>query len=67
MSGKKRAKKGIKSLEKQVKLHRKKLTEAREKDNIGLVDYYVKEIEHFEAAIRKRRHMIMPKKKRKKR
>ena len=66
MSNKKRSKKGIESLEKQIKLHQKKLKQAKEKENIGLADYYEKEIEHFEQAKEKLFHRIIPKLKRKK-
>ncbi len=41
---KKRLQKGIESLEKQIKLHEKKLRKAEEEDNIELADYYKKEI-----------------------
>ena len=41
---KKRLKKGIESIEKQIKLHEEKLMKAEEGDNIGLADYYRKEI-----------------------
>lgn len=66
MSGKKRAKKGIESLEKQIQIHKEKLRKAQAEGNIGLVNYYEKEIEHFEQAIEKRKRRIMPKIKRKK-
>ena len=42
---KKRLQKGIKSLEKQIRLHEEKLNKAEEEDNIELVSYYRKEIE----------------------
>ena len=41
---KKRLQKGIESLEKQIKLHEEKLKRAEEEDNIGLSEYYKKEI-----------------------
>ena len=41
---KKRLKKGIESLEKQIKLHEEKLRKAEEEDNIELAGYYRKEI-----------------------
>ena len=66
MSNKKRSKKGIESLDKQIKIHREKLEQAREKENIGLANYYEKEIEHFEQAKEKLARRIMPKLKRKK-
>ncbi len=66
MSNKKRSKKGIESLEKQISLHKEKLRQAKEKENIGLTNYYEKEIEHFEQAKEKLSRRIMPKLKRKK-
>ena len=42
---KKRLQKGIESLEKQIRLHEEKLRSAEEEDNIGLAEYYKKEIE----------------------
>ncbi|HLD85168.1 MAG TPA: hypothetical protein VI968_01285 [archaeon] len=65
MSNKKRSKKGIESLDKQIKIHREKLEQAREKENISLVSYYEKEIEHFEQAKENLARRIMPKLKRK--
>ena len=41
---KKRLQKGIKSLDKQIKLHEEKLKKAEEDDNIELAAYYRKEI-----------------------
>ena len=41
---KKRLKKGIESIEKQIKLHEEKLKKAEEDDNIELSQYYKKEI-----------------------
>ena len=41
---KKRLQKGIESLEKQIKLHEEKLKKAEEEDNIGLAEYYKKEL-----------------------
>ncbi len=66
MSSKKRAKKGIESLEKQIKLHKEKLKEAERNENIGLASYYEKEIQHFEQAIKKLEHRLQPKKRKKK-
>ena len=42
---KKRLQKGIKSIEKQIKLHEEKLNKAEEEDNVGLAGYYKKEME----------------------
>jgi hypothetical protein len=66
MSGKKRRKKGVESLDKQIKIHREKLKKAQEKGDVGLANYYEKEIEHFERAKEKLARHIMPKLKRKK-
>ena len=63
---KKRAKKGIESLKQQIEIHKNKLIKAQEEGNIGLVNYYEKEIKHFEQAIERLEHRIMPKTKRKK-
>lgn len=41
---KKRLKKGIESIEKQIHLHEEKLRRAEEEDNLELVEYYRKEI-----------------------
>ena len=47
---KKRLKKGIESIEKQIKLHKEKLEKTTETKNIDLEGYYKKEIKHLEAA-----------------
>ncbi len=65
MSGKKRPKKGIESLEKQIRIHRDKLKKAQEKGDVGLTNYYEKEIEHFERAKEKLERRITPKKRKK--
>lgn len=41
---KKRLQKGIESLGRQIRLHEEKLQKAEEEDNIGLTEYYKKEI-----------------------
>ena len=41
---KKRLKKGIESIGKQIELHEEKLRKAEEEDNVELADYYTKEI-----------------------
>ena len=63
MSSKKRNKKGIESIEKQISLHKEKLRKAEEDDNIGLVNYYEKELEHFEQAINKKKRQLNRKRK----
>ncbi len=42
---KKRLKKGIESLQKQIEMHEKKLQQAEKQGKIELLDYYKKEIE----------------------
>lgn len=42
---KKRLKKGLESLQKQIEMHKKKLQEAEKQGKIELFDYYKKEIE----------------------
>jgi len=44
MNRKKRLKKGIESLEKQIEIHEKKLEEAEKEGNYELGSYYKKEI-----------------------
>ena len=41
---KKRLKKGIESLEKQIEIHKEKLKKAEQEDNLELASYYKKEI-----------------------
>lgn len=41
---KKRLKKGIESLDRQIKIHEEKLQRAEQQDHIELADYYRKEI-----------------------
>ncbi len=60
-----RLRKGIDSIEKQIKIHQEKLKKAQEKGDIGLTNYYEKEIEHFERAKEKLARRAMPKRKRK--
>jgi hypothetical protein len=45
MKRKKRLKKGIESLEKQIEIHKEKRKMAEEEGNIELEDYYRREIE----------------------
>lgn len=61
-----RIKKGIDSIDKQISLHKEKLRKARGDGNIGLADYYEKELEHFEAAKERMKKNLLPKQKRKK-
>lgn len=66
MSEKKRVRKGIESIEKQIELHKEKLRRMAEEGNVGLVNYYEKEIENFERLKEKLKWRIKPKLKRKK-
>ena len=50
-AGKKRALKGINSIERQIEAHRQKLDDARKRGDIGLAGYYEKEIEGMKAAL----------------
>ena len=43
-SRKKRLKKGIESLEKQIRLHEEKLKQTQEEGKLELIDYYEREI-----------------------
>ena len=45
MKRKKRLRRGIESLEKQLKIHEEKMKLAEEEGNLELFDYYIKEIE----------------------
>lgn len=66
MSSKKRSKKGIESIEKQIQVHREKLKRARERGDVELAQYYEKELDHFESAKERLMRRIMPKLRRKK-
>jgi hypothetical protein len=66
MSEKKRARKGIESIERQIELHRDKLMRAEEDGNVGLINYYEKEIQNFEHVKEKLKQRVGTKSKRKK-
>lgn len=55
---KKRAKKGIKSLEEQISEHTAKLEKAYEEGRIELSSYYEKEIKKFQGNIEKKKTAI---------
>jgi len=55
---KKRLRKGIESIREQIELHKEKLKAAEKSGNIGLSDYYEKEIESLESAIRKKQSAL---------
>ncbi len=63
---KKAAKKGIESLEKQIEVHVQKLKNAQKNGDVGLSNYYEKEVEHFERAKENLARRIASKSKRKK-
>jgi hypothetical protein len=54
MSRRKKLRKGIDSIGEQIMLHKQKLEAAQKAGNIGLVDYYEKEISSMEAALLKK-------------
>jgi len=58
MSNKKRIKKGIDSLEKQIKIHEEKRKIAKEEGEIELEDYYNREIKSLKKAKEKREKKI---------
>ena len=45
MKRKKRLEKGIQSIEEEIKIHEKKMQEAKEEGNLELAEYYSKEIQ----------------------
>jgi hypothetical protein len=55
---KKRVKKGIESLERQIAKHVKKLEDAQKSGRVELAEYYRKEIRKFKANIEKKRRSI---------
>ena len=58
MANKKRIKKGITSLDEQIKIHEEKMKLAKEKGEIGLEDYYRKEINSLKKAKQRREKKI---------
>ena len=58
MKRKKRAQKGLVSLEKQIKIHEEKLKKAKEDGNWGLKSYYEKEITTKKKEIDKKRKIL---------
>lgn len=55
---KKRVKKGVKSLERQIAEHVRKLEDAQKSGRIELAEYYRKEIRKFKANIEKKKKSI---------
>jgi len=58
MANKKRIKKGITSLDEQIKIHEEKMKLAKEKGEIELEDYYRKEINSLKKAKQRREKKI---------
>ena len=62
---KKKYKKGIKSIEKQIDIHRNiKLEKALEEGNVELAGYYEKEIKRLEEQLREKETKLLPRSKR---
>jgi len=55
---KKRLKKGIKSIQRQIEIHNKKRSIAEDSENEGLVNYYNKEIEAKKRAKEKKEAIL---------
>ncbi len=55
---KKRLEKGLESILKQIETHRHKLEDARKSGNIGLVDYYEKELESLRTAAERKQSIL---------
>ena len=62
---KKKYKKGIESLKKEIDVHRKvKLQKALEDDNVELAGYYEKEIKRLEGQLAEKEGKLLPRSKR---
>ncbi len=55
---KKRLKKGIESIKEQIAVHQSKLEEAEKSGNIGLSNYYEKEIETLRLALARKENFL---------
>ncbi|HLD19201.1 MAG TPA: hypothetical protein VJB90_04280 [Candidatus Nanoarchaeia archaeon] len=55
---KKRLKKGMESISKQIELHQEKREKAKKEDIIGLVKYYDKELDSFKKSLKKKKRML---------
>jgi len=64
--GKAKVRKNIKGFEKQLKIHKEKLSKAIKDNNVGLTRYYEKEMGHLNKNLTKWEGRNLPKKKRKK-
>lgn len=58
MKRKKRLKKGIESINKQIELHKEKREKAKQEGKIELVGYYNKEIENLEGTKEEKEEML---------
>ena len=54
----KRLREGVRSLEQQIRKHKKKLEEAREQKRQDLTGYYEKEIQKFQQEIEKKKKQL---------
>ena len=62
---KKKYKKGIESISKEIDIHRSiKLKKALEEDNMGLAGYYEKEIRRLEEQLKEKQEKLLPRSKR---
>lgn len=62
---KKKYKKGIESIKKEIDIHRNiKLEKAKEEENIGLAGYYKKEIKRLEEQLMEKELKLLPRSKR---
>ena len=55
---KKRLKKGMESISKQIELHQEKREKAKKEDIIGLVKYYDKELDSFKNSLKEKKRML---------
>ena len=58
MKRKKRLKKGIESINKQIELHKEKREKAKQDGKIELVGYYSKEIENLEETKKEKENLL---------
>lgn len=55
---KKRLKKGMQSIEEQIEIHAQKLESAKKEGNIGLSNYYEKEIERLRSSLARKKRIL---------
>ena len=58
MNRKKRTKKGIESIEKEIKIHKEKLQKAIDEGNEELTGYYIKDIERLDKQLEKKKDLF---------